>query len=157
MVVTSMRMSADIERMGDLARHVAKVARLRYPNSAVPAELRSIILEMGQVAERIVTKAGSVIAARDVEAARQIERDDDAMDDLHRRLFERIASDAWDHPTETTVDITLVGRYYERFGDHAVSVARRVVFLVTGEQGVDNGSSHEDDEDDEAHPETKTP
>ena len=79
MVVTSMRMSADIERMGDLARHVAKVARLRYPSSAVPPELRSIILEMGQVAERIVTKAGSVIAARDVEAAKQIERDDDAV------------------------------------------------------------------------------
>ncbi|KRE44085.1 phosphate signaling complex protein PhoU [Knoellia sp. Soil729] len=157
MVVTSMRMSSDIERMGDLARHVAKVARLRYPNSAVPPELRSIILEMGQVAERIVTKAGSVIAARDVEAARQIERDDDAMDELHRRLFERLAADSWNHPTETTVDLTLVGRYYERFGDHAVSVARRVVFLVTGEKGVDNGSSHEDDEDDQAFPETKTP
>lgn len=154
MVVTSMRMSSDIERMGDLARHVAKVARLRYPNSAVPPELRSIILEMGQVAERIVTKAGSVIAARDVEAARQIERDDDAMDDLHRRLFERLASDSWNHPAEMTVDITLVGRYYERFGDHAVSVARRVIFLVTGEQSADSESSHEDDEDHQAHPES---
>ena len=157
MVVTSMRMSADIERMGDLARHVAKVARLRYPNSAVPPELRSIILEMGQVAERIVTKAGSVIAARDVEAAKQIERDDDAMDDLHRRLFEQLAADSWNHPAETTVDLTLVGRYYERFADHAVSVARRVIFLVTGEHGADSESSHEDDEDDAAHPETTTP
>ncbi len=150
MVVTSMRMSADIERMGDLARHVAKVARLRYPNSAVPAELRSVILEMGQVAERIVTKAGSVIAARDLEAAKQIERDDDAMDDLHRRLFERLASDSWDHPAEVTVDITLVGRYYERFADHAVSVARRVIFLVTGEH--DSEDSHEDKEDEENFP-----
>ena len=149
MVVTSMRMSADIERMGDLARHVAKVARLRYPNSAVPPELRSIILEMGQVAERIVTKAGSVIAARDVEAAKQIERDDDAMDDL--------ASDSWTHPAETTVDITLVGRYYERFADHAVSVARRVIFLVTGEHSAEAESSHEDAEDHEAHPETTSP
>ncbi len=68
-IVTSMRMSSDLERMGDLARHVAKVARLRYPESAVPAELRATILQMGQVAERIVEKAGSVIAARDVEAA----------------------------------------------------------------------------------------
>ena len=156
MVVTSMRMSADIERMGDLARHVAKVARLRYPSSAVPPEIRSIILEMGQVAERIVTKAGSVIAARDVEAAQQIERDDDAMDDLHRRLFETLAADTWTHPAETTVDITLVGRSYERFADHAVSVARRVIFLVTGAHGVESESSHEDDEDDEAHPETTT-
>ncbi len=157
MVVTSMRMSADIERMGDLARHVAKVARLRYPNSAVPAELRSIILEMGQVAERIVTKAGSVIAARDVEAAKQIERDDDAMDDLHRRLFEALASDSWNQPVETTVDLTLVGRYYERFADHAVSVARRVIFLVTGEHSAESEASHEDDEDDQAHPETAAP
>ncbi len=157
MVVTSMRMSSDIERMGDLARHVAKVARLRYPNSAVPPEIRSIILEMGQVAERIVTKAGSVIAARDVEAARQIERDDDAMDDLHRQLFETLAADSWKHPAETTVDLTLVGRYYERYADHAVSVARRVIFLVTGEHGAESESSHEDDEDDQAHPETTTP
>ena len=111
---------------------------------------------MGQVAERIVTKAGSVIAARDVEAARQIERDDDAMDDLHRRLFEQLAADSWNHPAETTVDLTLVGRYYERFADHAVSVARRVIFLVTGEHGADSESSHEDAEDHEAFPETTT-
>ena len=94
-IVTSMRMSSDIERMGDLARHVAKVARLRYPDSAVPAELRATILQMGQVAERIVTKAGSVIAARDVEAAKQIERDDDAMDDLHRELFSHVTGGSW--------------------------------------------------------------
>ena len=88
-IVTSMRMSADLERMGDLARHVAKVARLRYPASAVPAELRGTILQMGQVAERIVEKAGSVIAARDVVAAQQIERDDDAMDDLLHAVIPR--------------------------------------------------------------------
>ena len=133
-IVTSMRMSSDIERMGDLARHVAKVARLRYPASAVPAELRATILQMGQVAERIVEKAGSVIAARDVEAAHQIERDDDAMDDLHRELFARVTDPGWEHGTEAAVDITLLGRYYERFADHAVSVARRVVYLVTGER-----------------------
>ena len=132
-IVTSMRMSSDIERMGDLARHVAKVARLRYPASAVPAELRSTILQMGQVAERIVEKAGSVIAARDVEAAHQIERDDDAMDDLHRELFARVTDGSWSHGTEAAVDITLLGRYYERFADHAVSVAHRVIWLVTGE------------------------
>ena len=132
-IVTSMRMSSDIERMGDLARHVAKVARLRYPESAVPAELRSTILQMGQVAERIVEKAGSVIAARDVEAAHQIERDDDAMDDLHRELFARVTDGSWSHGTEAAVDITLLGRYYERFADHAVSVAQRVIWLVTGE------------------------
>ncbi|HHU10744.1 MAG TPA: phosphate signaling complex protein PhoU [Intrasporangiaceae bacterium] len=146
-VVTAMRMSADIERMGDLARHVAKIARLRFPHSAVPADLRATILQMGQVAERIVTKAGSVIAAKDAEAAMTMERDDDAMDDLHRELYEHLQDEKWQHGTETAVDMTLVGRYYERFGDHAVSVARRVVFLVTGEWEPEQLTDHEERED----------
>lgn len=137
MVVTSMRMSSDLERMGDLARHIAKVARLRYPESAVPPELRATILQMGQVAERIVSKAGSIIAARDVEAAQRIERDDDEMDELHRLLFEHLVDGTWQHGTESAVDITLLGRYYERFADHAVSVATRVVYLVTGTWDLD--------------------
>jgi phosphate transport system protein len=132
-IVTGMRMSADLERMGDLARHVAKVARRRYPDSAVPPELRATVLEMGQVAERIVAKAGSVIAGNDVAAAVQLEQDDDDMDRLHRQVFGALLGGSWDHGIEAAVDITLVGRYYERFADHAVSVARRVVYLVTGE------------------------
>jgi phosphate transport system protein len=133
-IVTGLRMSSDLERMGDLARHVAKVARMRHPRSAIPAELRSTVLEMGQVAERIVAKTGSVIAGRDLAAAVELETDDDAMDALHRQLFSAILSDQWRHGVEAAVDVTLCGRFYERFADHAVSVARRVVFLVTGER-----------------------
>jgi phosphate transport system protein len=133
-LVTSLRMVADIERAGDLALHVAKVARRRYPHSAIPTGLRSTILEMGQVAERIMTKAGDVIASRDVDLARQLENDDDAMDDLHRTLFTVILRDDWAGGLEAAIDVTLVGRYYERFADHAVSIARRVVYLVTGER-----------------------
>ena len=133
-IVTGLRMSADLERMGDLARHVAKLARMRYPNSAIPPELRAIVLQMGQVAERIVAKTGSVIASRDLDIAVQLETDDDAMDALHRDLFAVILDENWPHGIETAVDATLCGRYYERFADHAVSVARRVVFLVTGER-----------------------
>jgi phosphate transport system protein len=132
-VVTSMRMSSDLERMGDLARHIAKVARLRYPDSAVPPALSAHILQMGHIAERIVAKAGSVIASKDTGAALSLEQDDDAMDELHRRLFDAILHDKTDLPRETLVDLTLLGRYYERFADHAVSVAQRVVYLVTGE------------------------
>ncbi|MBA3618630.1 MAG: phosphate signaling complex protein PhoU [Acidothermales bacterium] len=132
-IVTSLRMSSDLERMGDLAIHVAKVARLRFPASAVPAQLRSTILEMGQVAERIVAKAGSVIASRDVPTALELEQDDDEMDRLHRTLFVIILDDSWQHGVEAAIDMTLLSRYYERFADHAVSVARRVVYLVTGE------------------------
>jgi phosphate transport system protein len=132
-VVTSMRMSSDLERMGDLARHIAKVARLRYPDRAVPAALSAHILQMGQVAERIVAKAGSVIASKDTGIALSLEKDDDAMDELHRQLFEAILSDSSDLARSVLVDLTLLGRYYERFADHAVSVAERVVYLVTGQ------------------------
>lgn len=133
-IVTSLRMSSELERMGDLARHVAKLARMRYPNSAIPAELRGTIVEMSQIAERLVAKAGSVITSRDLGLASELETDDDAMDRLHREIFTVLLSDDWAHGIETAVDVTLCGRYYERFADHAVSVARRVTYLVTGER-----------------------
>jgi phosphate transport system protein len=133
-VIASLRMVADVERMGDLALHIAKVARRRYPASAIPAELQSTVLEMGQVAQRICAKCSSVIASRDVTMAAELERDDDVMDGLHRRLFSTLLDDSWEGDIETAIDVTLCGRYYERFCDHAVSVARRVIFLVTGER-----------------------
>ena len=132
-IVTSLRMVADLERMGDNAVHIAKIARRRYPASAVPPVLRATILQMGHTAQEIVTKAGSVIAGRDVAMAAQLEKDDDVMDELHRQLFTSILDDEWSDGIEPAIDITLAGRYYERFADHAVSVARRVVYLVTGQ------------------------
>ncbi|REE66065.1 PhoU-like phosphate uptake regulator [Streptomyces sp. 3212.3] len=132
-VVTSLRMSADLERCGDLAEHVAKLARMRYPEQAVPRDLRRTILEMGQLAQRLMAQAAEVVITQDVDAALQVEKDDDRMDELHRMIFQHLMDDRWQHGVETAVDVTLVGRYYERFADHAVSVARRVVYLVTGE------------------------
>lgn len=132
-IVASLRMSADLERMGDLAAHIARVTRRRYPASVIPPELRSTILQMGHVAERIVAKAGSVIARKDAELALELARDDDEMDKLHRELYRTILSADWKHGVETAVDVSLCGRYYERYADHAVSAANRVVFLVTGD------------------------
>lgn len=134
-VVTAMHMAADLERMGDLARHIAKVARLRYPDSAVPPEIRSVIIEMDQVAVRIVAKVGSIIAAKDIHAAESLADDDDEMDALHLKVFHLLLGDHWEHGTAAAVDITLLARYYERFADHAVAVAQRVIYLVTGEWG----------------------
>ncbi|MBX6389184.1 MAG: phosphate signaling complex protein PhoU [Frankia sp.] len=133
-IITTMRIVSDLERMGDLALHVAKVARRRYPGRAVPPELHGTVLEMGQVAQRIVAKAGSVIASRDTDLAAELETDDDAMDALHRRLFHVLLERPWPHGMEAAIDITLCGRYYERYADHSVSVARRVIYLVTGEK-----------------------
>ena len=135
-IITSLRMVADIERMGDLALHIAKVARRRYPASAIPSELQSTVLEMGQVAQRICAKCSSVIAGRDLATAAELERDDDVMDELHRRLFAVLLDPNWEGGIECAIDVTLCGRYYERFCDHAVSVARRVIYLVTGERVV---------------------
>ncbi|MFI2346612.1 phosphate signaling complex protein PhoU [Streptomyces sp. NPDC019443] len=132
-LVTSLRMSADLERCGDLALHVAKLARLRHPEGAVPHDLRRTILEMGQLAQRLMAQAAEVLTTQDVDAALQLEKDDDRMDQLHRMIFQHLMDDRWQHGVETAVDVALVGRYYERFADHAVSVARRLVYLVTGE------------------------
>jgi phosphate transport system protein len=135
-ITTAMRIVADLERMGDLAVHIAKVARMRFPQHAVPQEVRPVFLQAGHVAEDLVTKAGTVIAKRDVEAAVELEADDDLMDQLHKQLFLELLSEDWPHGIESAIDVTLLGRYYERFADHAVSVARRVVYLVTGEKSV---------------------
>ena len=132
-LVTSLRMSADIERMGDMSHHIAKIARMRYPQKAVPPELADTIQEMGDVARRIIEKTTRVLETHDLQAAVELEKDDDEMDKLHRKLFVTLLDDAWSHGTEAAIDMTLLGRYYERCADHAVSVARRVYFLVTGE------------------------
>ncbi len=146
-VIAALRMSSTIERMGDLARHVAKVARLRHPDSAVPPELRAHIVQMGQVAEAIVAKCGSIIASKDVEAAAALDKDDDAMDDLHRRLFAVLLDENSDLTRSAVLDLALIGRYYERFADHAVSVARRVIYLVTGVYDAEVSYDHEEAED----------
>ncbi len=135
-LVTGLRIVADIERMGDLAVHLAKVARRRYPARAIPENVRPTMQEMGQVAHRIVLKCANVVETSDVKLAAELERDDDVMDALHRQLFTSLLEPSFTHGIECVIDVTLCSRYYERFCDHAVSVARRVTYLVTGESPV---------------------
>ena len=132
-LVTSLRMSADLERMGDLCHHIAKLARMRYPEVAVPSELLVTIGNMGTTAVKIIEKSTHVVKTQDLQAAIELETDDDEMDKLHRALFVALLDDSWSHGIETAIDMTLLGRYYERCADHAVSIARRVYFLVKGE------------------------
>ena len=70
--------------------------------------------------------------SRDPEKAARIREEDDAMDDLHRHLFSVLMDREWKHGVAAAVDVTLLGRFYERFADHAVEVARRVIFQATG-------------------------
>jgi phosphate transport system protein len=134
MLVASLRMVSEFERMGDLAVHVAKIARLRMPEVAVPAEVMPTMSRMAAVAEVMVGKVEHVIANSDVTAAVELEEVDQEIDRLRRASFRELLGSEWTHGVEPAVDIALLGRYYERIADHAVSIARRVVFLVTGEQ-----------------------
>jgi len=131
-LATALRMSADLERMGDLAHHVAKITRLRHPESAIPSELTHIFQAMGTAAEKIARKTATVISSRNTDMALEVEQDDDEIDDLHRELIGSLIAPNWAYGVETAIDLTLLGRYYERYADHAVSVSRRVYFLVTG-------------------------
>jgi phosphate transport system protein len=140
-VVSALRMSATLERMGDLARHVAEVARGRYPARAIPAAAEPTFAAMAAAAADVAHEVTVLLSTRDLELASAIERDDDVLDNLHAQTFATILGPDWDGTTQEAVDITLVGRYLERFGDHATSIARRIVFLVTGD--VDEGPTHD--------------
>jgi phosphate transport system protein len=132
-VLTALHLAADLERMGDLAEHVAKTALRRHPNVAVPAPLLETFEQMGSVADRIAGKISKAISTSDVVAAGQLDRDDDEMDRLHTDLFAVMFGPKWTEDTAAAVDTALLGRFYERYADHAVNAGRHVVFLVTGE------------------------
>jgi phosphate transport system protein len=131
-IVSSIQIVADVDRMGALALHVAKIARRRHPQHALPEEVNGYFAEMGRVAVELGNSAQEVLITRDPEKAARIQEEDDAMDDLHRHLFTVLMDKEWKHGVAAAVDVTLLGRFYERFADHAVEIARRVIFQATG-------------------------
>ena len=133
LVVSALHIASDFERMGDLAKHVAKTGLRRHPFPAVPEEIRSIIRDMGEVAQRIAGKISFVLTIPDAKDAASLEADDDAMDRLNEGLFVVLLGAAWRHGVESAVDGAMLGRFYERYADHAVNAGRRMYFLVTGE------------------------
>jgi phosphate transport system protein len=133
-VVAAIRTAGDIERMGDLALHVAEVVRMHHPSPVLPTEVRPAFEDMGRVAVRLAVKAAEVVRSRNVLLAAELDRDDDEMDVLHRSMFEVLMDPAWPHDIRTAVNVTLLARYYERFADHAVVVARETVYAVTGRE-----------------------
>jgi len=133
-VVGSMQTAADAERMGGLAGNVARIIRRRHPEHVLPEEVNGYFAEMGAVAVELGKSAREVVLSDDPDRAAQIRHDDDAMDDLHSHLFTVLMDREWKHGVASAVDVTLLGRFYERFADHAVEIGNRVVFQVTGEQ-----------------------
>ena len=132
LVVTALHIGADLERMGDLASHVAKVALRRVPTCAVPEELRPVIADMAATADGIAGKVAEVLRTADAARAAELERDDDEMDELLKQLYGLMLGTAWRHGVEPAVDGALLGRWYERYADHAVNAGQSVLYLVTG-------------------------
>ncbi len=132
-LVSALRISASLERMGALASHIASIARYRYPGSAVPDVLRKTFEEMGALDIQLAKKLTEVLTNTDVESARAIQAEDKRVDELHRNVFEIVLSDSWKENAMFTVDVTLASRYFERFADHVVDISTKVTYLSTGE------------------------
>jgi phosphate transport system protein len=132
-VVAAMHAVGDLERMGDLAQHIAKIARLKHPTVPIPAEVRPVFARMGLLATRLAEDAAAAIESRDALSGDRLAEADEEVDALRRQIFRILLSEDWSHGVEPAVDAALIGRYYERFADHAVAIARQVGFLVTGQ------------------------
>jgi phosphate transport system protein len=132
-LVSALRMSASLERMGSLASHIAAIARYRYPGSAIPDSLRSTFEEMARIDIELAGKAANLLENTDLDLAREIQARDEAVDILHRRVFEVVLAPDWKENAMFTVDVTLASRYFERFADHVVDISAKVSFLQTGD------------------------
>lgn len=132
-LVSALRMSASLERMGALAGHIASIARYRFPGSAVPTSLRSTFEEMGALDIKLANKVTEVLRNTDVDLARAIQAEDERVDELHRHVFDVVLADDWKENAMFTVDVTLASRYFERFADHVVDISSKVSYLTTGE------------------------
>jgi phosphate transport system protein len=132
-LVSALRMSASLERMGALASHIAAIARYRYPGSAIPDSLRPTFEEMARIDIELATKAGELLQNTDLDLAREIQARDESVDLLHRKVFDVVLAPNWSENAMFTVDVTLASRYFERFADHVVDISSKVSFLQTGE------------------------
>jgi phosphate transport system protein len=132
-VVSALRISASLERMGDIAEHIAQLTRMRFPERAIPKGLKSTFTKMGELDVEAARQLTELLRTEDLTIAEQIRTADDKLDDLHISVFEKVLGDNWQGEAAATVDATLASRYHERFADHAVSVAKKVAYLATGD------------------------
>ena len=132
-VVSALRISASLERMGDMTGHIAQLARYRFPEKVVPKSLRPTFRELGRIDTEIARKLVALLETQDVSIAEEIRDLDDEVDALHLSVFDRVLGETWKGAAVDTVDATLASRYHERFADHAVSIAKKVQYLSTGE------------------------
>ncbi|GGD32470.1 phosphate transport system regulatory protein PhoU [Microbacterium faecale] len=140
-IVTALRVSASLERMGDLAEHIAQLVRSRYPERAIPKGLKKTFTKMGELDVQVARTLTKLLKTQDLQYATLIRDTDDDIDELHASVYERVLADTFTGEIPHAIDATLASRYHERFADHAVSVAKKVVYLATGDWA---GSDDED-------------
>ena len=133
LTITALNAATDLERMGDLAVHVAKIAERRAPEVAVVPEVRDIVTGMADHAARIGAKVTTVLRTTDTGIAAELATDDDAVDALEQQLFTVLLDPTWPHGVGPAIDAAQLGRWYERYADHAVKAGRRVIYFATGE------------------------
>ena len=132
-VVSALRISASLERMGDMAEDIAQLARYRFPDKVVPKSLRSTFAQLGELDVEIAKKLVELLKTEDAKLAEEIRNDDDKIDAMHLSVFDKVLGETWKGAAVDTVDATLASRYHERFADHAVSIAKKVQYLATGD------------------------
>ncbi|MEO8261938.1 MAG: phosphate signaling complex protein PhoU [Pseudolysinimonas sp.] len=132
-VVSALRISASLERMGDMSEHIAQLARYRFPEKVVPKTLRPTFAEMGRLDVEIARELSKLLRTEDLAVAEHIRNEDDKIDALHLSVFDKVLGETWKGAAVDTVDATLASRYHERFADHAVSIAKKVQYLATGD------------------------
>ncbi|MCU1635918.1 MAG: phoU [Cryobacterium sp.] len=132
-VVSALRISASLERMGDMSTHIAELARYRFPDKVIPKSLRATFAEMGALDVAIASMLAELLTTEDMKLADTIRNEDDKVDALHLSVFDAVLGETWKGKAADTVDATLASRYHERFADHAVSIAKKVQYLGTGD------------------------
>jgi phosphate transport system protein len=132
-LVSTLRISASLERMSALASHIATIARFRFPDSAIPEALSDTFDEMVRLDVRLSKKLVKLLKNTSVDLARSIQAADERVDELHREVFEVVLDKSWKEKAVHTVDVTLASRYLERIADHVVEISSKVSYLTTGE------------------------
>lgn len=133
LIVGALRMSTSLERMGDLARHIAQLTRRRYPDTVSPDSLVPVFRQMAEKDVVLAKKLVELLVTRQVDLLPEIFALNEQINELHAGIFTTIAAADWSASAATTADVTLASRFFERFADHGVSVAKKVQYLVTGE------------------------
>lgn len=140
-VVSALRISTSLERMGDMADHIAQLTRYRFPEKVVAKGLRGTFKKMGELDIQVAETLTKLLKTQNLKHADKIRDLDDEIDALHLSVFDRVLGETWGGAPVDTVDATLASRYLERFADHAVSISKKVKYLSTGEWSDDNTSS----------------